>query len=198
MIDAAFDILQEGMTVPTVEQVADRAGVSVASVYRYVDSLSGLRLHAFERFLERFRHLLDIDVDASATRAQRVAQLVATRQELYERAGSIMQLGWLRALEDDRIVTASGAMRSMLAEQVRRSLAPELSQLTPEARADLLAVVDGLTSLGAWVTMHEIHGRSHAQIRRAWERAVGAQLDAARFTEPTRTEPTRNRGKVPT
>ncbi len=67
--------------------------------------------------------------------------------------------------------------RSLLAEQVRTQFAPELAAATPSGAADIVALVDSLTSPEAWEIMRTAHGRSRRQIGRAWAQGVDGVLD---------------------
>jgi AcrR family transcriptional regulator len=173
VIDAMFSLLQDGKFPVTAELVADRAGVSVASVFRYFDGLDDLQLQTFERFRERFEPLLAVAPDAR-TLDGRVAAFVASRVNLYEQAGTIMAVGRLRALEHEPLVAASAEMRALLAAQVRSVFGPDVG--TAGAGADAVAVIDALTSLESWDVMRKTHSRSQRQIEQAWRRGIGAVI----------------------
>lgn len=165
-----FELLQAGKVPVSAEMVAERSGVSVASVFRYFDGLDDLQYQTFERFRERFAPLLEADpTSPDAMLADRIRVFVGSRLELYERAGAIMAIGRLRALEHPPLVQASAEMRALLADQVRRVFA---------ADADLVATIDGLTSLEAWDVMRKTHSRSRTQIARAWECGIAALIAA--------------------
>lgn len=179
VIDAMFELLQAGAVPVSAEQVAERSGVSVASVFRYFDGLDDLILHTFHRFRERFAPLLAVpDGLAARPRAERVRAFVNARLELYEHAGTIMMVGRLRALEHEPLVAASGEMRGLLADQVRQMFASETAGSSPTSTADLVAVIDAAASLEAWDVMRRTHARSNAQIARAWTRGLDALIRA--------------------
>jgi AcrR family transcriptional regulator len=188
VIDAMFSLLQDGKVPVTAELVAERAGVSVASVFRYFDGLDDLQFQTFERFLERFAPVLD-DPASTAERADRLAGFVDARLDLYEQAGAIMTVGRLRALEHEPLVAASGQMRSLLADQVRRCLDADLADASPGSAADLVALVDAVTSLEAWDVMRRTHARSRPQIRRAWIDALTGIVETGLRTGTARTTP---------
>jgi DNA-binding transcriptional regulator YbjK len=169
VIDAMLSLLQDGKIPVTAELVADRAGVSVASVFRYFDGLDDLQLQTFARFRERFEPLLAVDPGA-VTLDERIAAYVTSRLDLYEQAGAIMTVGRLRALEHEPMVAASAEMRAMLAAQVRRVFATEVAAM--DSATDLVAVVDALTSLESWDVMRKTHARSRRQIEAAWCRGL--------------------------
>lgn len=58
MIDAVIDLVLEGDPSPDPASVAERAGVSRASVFRYLATLEQLRTEATGRVFERFLDLL--------------------------------------------------------------------------------------------------------------------------------------------
>ncbi len=174
VIDAMFSLLQDGKVPVSAEMVADRAGVSVASVFRYFDGLDDLQYQTFERFRERFEPLLSVESRA-ATRTDRINSLVAARLDLYERAGAIMNVGRLRALEHEPLVAAAAEMRGLLADQVRSVFTDDLAGVA--ADVDLVAVIDALTSLESWHVMRKTHSRSRRQIAASWSRGIAALID---------------------
>lgn len=173
VIDAMFSLLQDGKVPVSADMVADRAGVSVASVFRYFDGLDDLQLQTFERFRERFEPLLVVE-PAGHTLRERTSAFVRSRLDLYEQAGAIMAVGRLRALEHEPLVAASAEMRALLAGQVRSVFAPDVAQLT--SSSDLVAAIDALTSLESWDVMRKTHARSRRQIDAAWNRGIRALI----------------------
>ncbi len=174
VIDAMFELLQEGKVPPAVELIAERSGVSVASIFRYFQGVDDLQFQTFQRFRERFEPLLDTNLEGDL--AARTNAFVQSRLDLYEQAGAIMAVGRLRALEHEPLVEASAQMRGVLADQVRTTFADETVDAAPAAAADLVAVVDALTSLEAWDVMRKTHARSRTQIARAWTQGIDALI----------------------
>ena len=79
MIDAVFALIQDGKGPPDAEQVAERSGVSVSSIFRMFDGLDDMRQAAVEQFEQRYSHLLVVDFDDEAPRRQRIARLARSR-----------------------------------------------------------------------------------------------------------------------
>jgi AcrR family transcriptional regulator len=176
VIDAMFELLQEGKVPPAVELIAERSGVSVASIFRYFQGVDDLQFQTFQRFRERFEPLLDTNVEGDI--AARTDAFVRSRLDLYEHAGAIMAVGRLRALEHEPLVEASAQMRGVLADQVRTTFAHETGDSAPAEAADLVAVIDALTSLESWDVMRKTHARSRTQIARAWTQGIHALIAA--------------------
>jgi len=177
VIDAVFALLREGKVPPTAEDVADRAGVSVSSIFRNFDGLDDMQRQAFDVFRKRYVHLFDPVVDAAAPRAERVAKHVRARLGLLTVAGPMMQIARQRALDYQPMAEGIGRGRSQLSDQVRTHFASEAVQLSPAEAVNLLAVIDSMTSPEAYEVMQAAHGRSDRQISRSWTRSISAILD---------------------
>lgn len=176
VIDAVFELAEEGKIPPTAELVAERSGVSVASIFRYFDGLDDLQLHAHRRFRERFAPLVAAVGDGS--RSRRIEALVESRLDLYEQAGAIMALGRLRALEHEPLLQAATETKAALADQVRAALEPDTRDRSPGRVAELVAVIDALTSVEAWDVMRKTHARSRSQIAASWRLGIDALINS--------------------
>lgn len=181
IIDAVFALVQDGKIPPTVEDVAERAGVSVSSVFRNFDGLDDMQRQAFDRFQERFRHLLepahsDTDLEA-ADRSARIAGHVRSRVELYSAAGPLMHIARQRALDYQPMAEGVARMRLMLADQTRRAYAPETERLAPTGAANLIALIDATTSPEAFEVMGAVHARSPRQITDTWTTALSTLIN---------------------
>lgn len=161
---------------PSVEQVAEQAGVSVSSIFRNFDGLDDMQRQVFERFQARYSHLLEWASADGLSQAERVARLVSTRIELYSAAGPIMHVARQRALDYAPMADRVAYMRTSLATQAQQCLAVETSQLTPAEAANLLALIDAATSPEAYDVMSASHARTSRQISRTWTRAIHALI----------------------
>ncbi|MBK6437450.1 MAG: TetR/AcrR family transcriptional regulator [Candidatus Microthrix sp.] len=178
VVDALFELLQERHTLPGVEAIAERAGVSVSSVFRYFDGLDDLREHTIERYFERFAPLFEVPQLGAGPLRQRIARLVEARLDLYDAIAPMAHIARLRALEMPRFATTVAETRAGSAAQIRTHFAEELAGLTPDRADDLAAIVDSLTSIESWELQSETHQRSRQQIRRSWTDALTALLSA--------------------
>lgn len=176
VVDAVFAAIRDGKVPPTVDDVAERAGVSVSSVFRNFDGLDDLQRQAFDRFQEQYAHLLDVasevDTEPGADLNERVRRFVGSRLELYETAGPLIHVARQRALDYQPMADGIARLRSRLADHARRHFATETEHLTGQQTADLLAVVDATTSPEAFEVMSATHARTARQIERSWIVAV--------------------------
>jgi TetR/AcrR family transcriptional regulator of autoinduction and epiphytic fitness len=157
--------------------VAEQAGVSVSSIFRNFDGLDDMQRQAFDVFRERYAHLFDPVVDSAAPRAERVAKHVRARLDLLTVAGPMMQIARQRALDYQPMAEGVGRGRSQLSDQARAHFASEAAQLSPAGAANLLAVIDAMTSPEAYEVLQAAHGRSDRQISRSWNCSLTAILD---------------------
>lgn len=172
VVDAAFALVLDGKIPPNVDDVAERAGVSVSSIFRNFDGLDDLQHQAVERFADRYRHLLKAEVRPGVGRSSRVSGFVTCRLDLYEQAGPLMSLGRHRALDYEPMARAVANNRALLAEQTRSFFSEEIADRTPADAADLIASVDSFTSPESFEVMSGAHARTRRQIARAWTTGV--------------------------
>lgn len=168
IIDAAFELITEGKGPLATEDVAERAGVSASSIFRNFDGLADLQQQALDQFRDRFSHLLGATPSPDAGFDDRLAFFVRNRLDLYEQAHPLMSMARARAFDHDVLVEAVARNRATLADQARACFGPELAPLEPSAAADLVAVIDSLTSPEGFELMTRTHARSRERTAAAW------------------------------
>jgi AcrR family transcriptional regulator len=178
VIDAYLDLVLEGDPSPATTAVADRAGVSRASVFRYFETLEELRTEAMGRVLERFADLFELDDPPSLGGESRVASFVDSRLRFHEALHPLALLQRRQAAESDHAAAMIDASRQLLAEQVRSYFSDELDHLDADHRDDGVITIAVLTSIESW-HQDRSHGRSAADTRRAWISAISAVIAGA-------------------
>ena len=177
-IDAMFELIRAGKAPPTVDDVAAHAGVSTASLFRYFDGFADLQRQTFERFVERYLPLFERSIVTDGSRAERIEAFTDARLRFYDEVGPLLAMGRRNAANSEVGLAARDLMRSVRADQVRTVFAPELAGATPARAADLVAVVDTMTSPEIWDALREFHGRGPQQIRSSWRRDLAAVIAA--------------------
>jgi AcrR family transcriptional regulator len=150
VVDALIDLVLDGRTPPTVEEIATRAGVSTASVFRYFDHLDDLRRQGIQRYLERYDHLLDVPDIGEHGLDRRIANLVEARQRFYETIDPMARLARAQALTVPDLDAALGRVRATLVDQLAEHFAPELAPLRAARRREVVALVAVVTSYESW------------------------------------------------
>lgn len=172
VVDAVVDLTLAHHAFPNVDEVAAEAGVSVSSIFRYFKGLEDLQEEAFDRFVERFSHMLNLPVLTGARLDDRIAALVKSRAELCQEVGYMAELMTVRAADRPDVARRLQRIRQDFVGQLRVLFAPEVAQMTPAVADDFVISVEVLVSPSAWRSMTVMHGRSAVQIRRSWTRSV--------------------------
>jgi AcrR family transcriptional regulator len=178
VLDATVDLIQELQGPPTAQDVAERAGVSVSSIFRYFDGLDELRTAAHARFFDRYQHLFEVPAIGEGPLGARIERFVTARVQLYDTVAPLSRLARARAFDLPEFAATVHQVRARLADQCRAHFAPELAPSSPARRDDLVGVLASLTSFESWDQLGDL-GRTPRQIRRAWVRALGAVLSPA-------------------
>jgi AcrR family transcriptional regulator len=176
--EAMIDLVFEGNIPPSAEQIAERAGVSIASLFRYFETLDDLRRETTEIYFERHGHLFDIAGIGEGTLDERIENFVRSRATLYEATEPMGRLLRVRANEMPAASDLLHRARATRADQIRHHFDHELRSLSRARRDDLVAVIVTLTSFESWEQMCHAHGRSRQQVRRAWVTALAQILGA--------------------
>ncbi len=174
-LDAFIDLVLEGNLPPTAEQVAERAGISMATFFRYFETLNTLRHDAAARMLERFP-LLHVPDPGQGPLRRRIERFVALRVELWEKVHLLARLQRSTVLQDPDAARMVDFVRGVMADQVREHFATELRERSAAQRDDAVALIAMLTSVESWEQFRNTYGRSPLQTRRAWTQAIDALL----------------------
>ncbi|NLV54935.1 MAG: TetR/AcrR family transcriptional regulator [Acidimicrobiales bacterium] len=175
VIDAMVDLIVADGGLPDVATVAERAGVSVSSVYRYFDNLDTLRLDTISRTRERYADLFILPGIGQGDRHERVTGLVRTRARLYATIAPVARLVRARSGEHRELADVLNVVRQEQVAQVQAHFAHELDGIDRIDVDDVVTSIVVATSFEAW-DLYVALGREPLQIRRAWTAAVDRLL----------------------
>jgi len=170
-VDALLDLLGEGVLRPTAQQVAERAGVSLRSIFRIFDDVESLNAAAAARQLSRIRHLF-VDVVATGALADRVAVVIDINARLYEAITPIRRAALRAAPESPALQEQLARARGWLLGEVDRVFAAELAA----ADATTASAVEMALSFEAWDQLRAGQGLSAARAASAVQHTVSALL----------------------
>jgi len=152
IVEALYELISEGELLPTGEQVANRAGVGLRTVFRHFEDMESLHAEINSRLVRVIRPLLDAPI-AGGDLPERVGALVQQRADAFERIAPFM-----RSAEIQR--WRSRFLQSTHAEMVRhlranlRSVLPELDDVP----APIAHAVELLASYEAWDRLRSAQG----------------------------------------
>ena len=168
VIDALVDLFEEGRYQPSVAEIAERAGLSPRSLFRYFDDLDDLVGAAIEHHLDRARPLLVLEIGGDSSTAAKIDHLVARRVALFEATAPAARAARACAHRQPVVAAQVARARSYLRHQVARLLAPELAG---PAGAHLPAI-DALCSFETYELLRHDQRLSKAKAREALVEAV--------------------------
>lgn len=170
-LDAMVDLVMAGHMPPTPEQVSERAGVSVATLFRYFENLGEMYLAAGLRYVERFEHLSVIDDIGEGDLDHRIATFVASRIRLFEATAPMQLFARKQMHRVDGIGDFFSQETDVYRAQLARQFETELKQLSPARRSDRMAVLLALFSFQSWDALGR-SGLKPKQLKRAWLSAL--------------------------
>ncbi len=170
-VDALLDLLGEGVLRPTAQQVAERSGVSLRSIFRIFDDVETLNAAAAARQLSRIRHLF-VDVMPTGTLPERVAQVVDINARLYESVAPIRRAALRAAPESPALQEQLARARGWVRSEVERVFAPELAT----AHRDITPAVELVLSFEAWDQLRSGQGVSLPRATATVVRTITALL----------------------
>ena len=147
VLDAVIELFAEDVLAPRPEQVAERSGVSLRSVYRYFSDPAELLRAAMARHLERVTPLLRIDEIGAGDLDDRIARFVDARLRLHEAIAPVARAARAAAPRNEIIRAQYDRTRSTLSAQVESHFAPELGAMPAGRRRAVASGIDALTQL---------------------------------------------------
>ncbi|MGK2948085.1 MAG: TetR/AcrR family transcriptional regulator [Acidimicrobiales bacterium] len=162
-VDALLDLLDEGVPRPTAQQVAERAGVSLRSIFRIFDDVETLHTAAASRQISRIRHLF-VDVMATGTVDVRIRSMVELNSRLYETIAPIRRAALRAAAESPALQEQLARARGWLRSEVERVFAGELADRPQPATA---AAVEAALSFEVWDQLRSAQGLSASRTSEA-------------------------------
>lgn len=167
VLDAMVELFAEGVLQPGTDGIAERAGVSSRSLFRYFDDIDDLNRAAIERQLAAARPLLDVGARPDEPTVVKVERLVAARLRLFEAIAPAARAARVHAHRHQVVAAHMRRSRSYLRHQLRRLFAPELA-----ARPAVLPAVDALCSFETYELLRHDQGLSRAKTTTALTAAL--------------------------
>ena len=158
LVDATIALVEEGDLRPTAPRIADRAGVSVRSVFQHFDDLETLFSAVGARMVERLSELVR-PIDPDAPLEQRISEFVLQRCRVHEAVTPINRAAIIHAPGSDTISRQFQQGHAFGAAHLAEVFAEELDAAGPRrgALSDTLLVVCSWTT---WNLLRTLEDRS--------------------------------------
>jgi AcrR family transcriptional regulator len=170
-VDALLDLLNEGVVRPTAQQVAERSGVSLRSIFRIFDDVESLNAAACARQVTRVRHLF-VDVPAEGSLTARIDQVITINGRLYESIAPVRRAALRTAPESAAVQETLERARGWVRGEVERVFADELR----DAKRDTVAALELALSFEGWDQLRSAQGLSAARTAATVTRLLQALL----------------------
>ena len=178
-VDAVLDLISEGSPSPTAQQIAERAGISVRTVFRLADDIESLHAAAVARQTERIAPLF-AEPPADGTTEERVRVLVHDRIAIFETIAPVRRVGERLAEASPEISRGLARSRKALRAYVAGAFASELGALPGGATDAALLALDVAASWETWDQLRRVRGLSTTEAAAVVEGLLLAVLrDAA-------------------
>ena len=174
VVDAVLQLVKEGDLRPTAPRIAERAGVSLRSVFQHFNDLGALHAAVAARQLAEVSDLTHpIDVDLPL--CDRAPAFVAQRAAVLEAVTPIRRASLMNPL------SAEGhdgyeRMRFLSREEVARVFACELGALPDAVRREVLEGIDVTCSWQTWEGLRQYQRLSVAEAQGVVVRIITALL----------------------
>jgi len=146
-LDAVIELFAEGDLDPSPDEVANRSGLSLRSVYRYYEDRETLLRAAIDRHLEQVRPLALIPAIGQGPLDKRIERFVTCRLRLYEAIAAAARASRVRAISDEIVREQLEVTRRALRSQIEKHFAPELDALDGERSRSRVAAADALCEI---------------------------------------------------
>jgi AcrR family transcriptional regulator len=176
VIDALLALFGQGVYQPSSGEIAQRAGLSPRSLFRYFDDIDDLHRAATTRELRRARPLLELGIGPEAPTEAKIRAIVAARVRLYEETAPSATAVRIAAHRHRLLATELATRRSFLRAQLAELFAPELA----EAGRFVLPALDVLCSFESYELLRVDQGLSRAKTEATLTAALTALLETDR------------------
>jgi TetR/AcrR family transcriptional regulator, regulator of autoinduction and epiphytic fitness len=173
VVEALLALVEEGDVRPTAHRVAERAGVSLRSIFHHFDDMDALLMAAADVQQARSQGLLH-PIDPDTPLAARVDALVGQRAELFEAVAPVRRAALHAEASSPALAERIRQIRALMRAQTESLFAAELDAAAD--RAGLLEQLDVLTSWDLWEALRVRQGLGVDAARETVVALLGAVL----------------------
>lgn len=183
IIEAFLALLREEATIPTANQIAERAGYSVRSIFERFPDLIALRVAATDYSLAQSAALAPprhVDGD----RQTRLKSQVETRAFTCERGIGLWRVLLASQEESEDLRLRVQLARTRTVARMELMYGPELSTVPEVERKQILIALEALTDMESWARMREFHGLTFEEACTVWMEAIDRLLPPTPVVAP--------------
>ncbi len=164
VVDALLDLYQEGNLRPSSAQIAERAGLSPRSLFRYFDDVDDLCRTAIARQEGRAQPLLRVPAGPDDTLELRIRAVVDQRVRLFEAIAPVATVARMEAPVQPTLAAGLRRSRQHHRTQLAHLLEPELTRMGRPRAGTTLAALDVLCSFESYQLLRHDQGLQVDQV----------------------------------
>ena len=176
VIRALLDLIEEGRFDPATSVIAERAGVSHRSLFRYFDDLDDLVREAINIAFADAVEVGHIHRIGQGPLDQRIDDLIRSRIDVYIATNNSSRMVRYRAAEIGALDRAMIEIASLLRAQLQLQFALELDARVEDERDEILDAMMVMTDFTPYDIMRRMLGYDDERIARTWRRGFTALL----------------------
>ncbi|MFM8268424.1 MAG: TetR/AcrR family transcriptional regulator [Ilumatobacteraceae bacterium] len=178
VLDAAVELFSDDNVVPTMDQIAARAGLSLRSLYRYFPDADTLIAAAIAQTVGTARRAATITDVGSGTFSHRLDRFVEARIALHLALTPVIAATLHHAVTNQQLREALHSGRAEQRAQFEHQFAPEIDALRRTHRDELVAAADLAAQVESIELLRSVHTVDAAQRRRVLRETLATLLSA--------------------
>jgi TetR/AcrR family transcriptional regulator, regulator of autoinduction and epiphytic fitness len=179
VLDALIQLANEGHHEPPIELIAERAGVSYRSVYRYFDDRTDLMLSAIGRVMGDLWPIFDIENLGEGPLDERIDRLIRIRLVAYRKLAPVTRSAVHLRVNEPVVAESYDRVRGYLRDQLARQFEPELAAIPDNERDVALSALDTMFQFEALEYLAKQDGMTDDALAGVLSRHVRAHLAPA-------------------
>jgi len=175
VVSALLELYSQGEVQPPAARIAELAGVSERSVFRYFDDMEDLASCAITVQWERVRDLYET-LDSSGDLTQRINSIVDHRLKLYDKVGNVMRVAVVAAYKSQVVASAVKERRLIMGRRALQQFENELKAARDVENKE--RILNYTLSLENIIYLKEALGLSNNKVRETLTVAIKSLFDS--------------------
>jgi TetR/AcrR family transcriptional regulator, regulator of autoinduction and epiphytic fitness len=169
VIEALLELVSEGVVRPTAQEIAQRAGVALRTVYHHFEDVEALRRLALDLDMQRHFEILT-PIDPRLPLDERIVRLSQQCRDLFEAITPIRRATLFDQHSSPDMARGVTNATKARGEHVAKVFEPEFATFGGAQRA----IVDTVNLITSWVSWEYVRTMLHRSATEAEETLVGA------------------------
>jgi AcrR family transcriptional regulator len=175
VVEAYLSLIEEGDLRPSANRIAERAGVSLRTVFHHFDDMETLFERVAERQLRRFAPATP--PPATGPLDARIDAFIAVRTGMLEAVTPVRRVAVLNEPFAPVLAARLQWSRDLALTEVARVFRAELRGRTRADRSETIAALAAATDWTVWEALRAHQGLSVAMATRVMRRTIAALLE---------------------